>query len=53
MSQPDPGESATATQSQEPADGPALPPPPAGAPRFELPPPGDGAKRFDLPPPPG
>lgn len=52
MSQPDSGESATATQTDEAAAGPALPPPPAGAPRFELPPPGDGAVRFDLPPPP-
>ncbi|QNO36801.1 hypothetical protein H4J02_09945 [Protaetiibacter sp. SSC-01] len=52
MPQPDSGESTAATQTEEPAAGPALPPPPAGATRFELPPPTEGAVRFDLPPPP-
>lgn len=49
MSTPDQGE--LTTEATEPA-APELPPPPAGAPRFELPPPGAGAARFDLPPPP-
>ena len=51
MSQPDAETSAAGARGQSPVDGPALPPPPPGAARFELPPPSDGAVRFDLPPP--